>query len=118
MKLGIGLLLCLVATFVYALALGESTSPVGLWQTIDDETGEVKSLVRISEQGGKLIGIVEKLYPNLAKTRIRCARSVMVTTKTSRFSACGSSGVSPNMVTNGPEGSFWIPRKEPSTSAL
>ena len=33
-------------------------SPVGLWRTIDDESGEEKSLVRISASGDKLVGVV------------------------------------------------------------
>ena len=30
----------------------DSVSPVGLWRTIDDETGKAKSLVRITEVNG------------------------------------------------------------------
>jgi len=37
------------------------TSPVGLWKTIDDDGKTAKSLVRISEQGGALVGSVDKL---------------------------------------------------------
>jgi len=37
-------------------------SPVGLWKTIDDKTGKVKSLVRISETGGEFQGKIEKLF--------------------------------------------------------
>jgi uncharacterized protein (DUF2147 family) len=37
------------------------TSPAGLWKTIDDETKEEKSLVRIVEAGGVLIGKIEKI---------------------------------------------------------
>jgi uncharacterized protein (DUF2147 family) len=37
------------------------TSPVGLWRTIDDDGKTAKSLVRISEQGGALVGNIEKL---------------------------------------------------------
>lgn len=37
------------------------TSPVGLWKTIDDDGKTAKSLVRISEQGGALVGSIEKL---------------------------------------------------------
>ncbi|MBA3597900.1 MAG: DUF2147 domain-containing protein [Methylibium sp.] len=37
------------------------TTPVGLWKTIDDDTKEEKSLVRISESGGVLSGKIEKL---------------------------------------------------------
>lgn len=37
------------------------TSPIGLWKTIDDETGKEKSYVRISEAGGVVTGKIEKL---------------------------------------------------------
>ena len=37
------------------------TSPVGLWKTIDDDGKTAKSLVRISEQGGTLVGSIDKL---------------------------------------------------------
>ncbi len=36
-------------------------TPVGLWKTIDDETKQEKSLVRITEAGGALAGRIEKL---------------------------------------------------------
>ena len=42
-------------------------SPIGLWKTIDDETGEVKSLVRISEEGGSLVGTIDKLFTKPGK---------------------------------------------------
>jgi hypothetical protein len=67
MKRVICFVMCILAPFSYSLVFGESPSPIGLWQTIDDDTGEVKSLVRISEQGGALIGIVEKLYTKPGK---------------------------------------------------
>lgn len=38
-----------------------SDSPVGLWKTIDDETKQARSLVRISESNGVVTGKVEKL---------------------------------------------------------
>lgn len=37
-------------------------SPVGLWRTIDDETKQPKSLVRITESGGVVTGKIEKLF--------------------------------------------------------
>lgn len=46
---------------VAAFAAQAQTTPVGLWKTIDDETGKEKSLVRITEAGGVLTGTVEKL---------------------------------------------------------
>jgi uncharacterized protein (DUF2147 family) len=36
-------------------------SPVGVWKTIDDETREERSLVRIVEAGGVLSGKIEKI---------------------------------------------------------
>jgi len=43
------------------LAMAANT-PVGVWKTIDDETGEAKSLVQISESDGKLRGKIIKLF--------------------------------------------------------
>ena len=51
---GLGLLLA------SALAHAQAT-PVGLWKTIDDETKQEKSLVRITEANGALTGRIEKL---------------------------------------------------------
>lgn len=36
---------------------------VGIWQTIDDKTGEPKSNIEIYEKGGKFYGKVIKLLP-------------------------------------------------------
>ena len=36
-------------------------SPAGLWKTIDDETGEARSLVRVTVNDGVLSGSVEKI---------------------------------------------------------
>jgi uncharacterized protein (DUF2147 family) len=36
-------------------------SPVGLWRTIDDDTRQAKALIRIVEQGGALVGRIEKI---------------------------------------------------------
>ena len=42
-------------------AVFAQATPVGLWKTIDDETKQEKSLVRINESGGTLTGKVEKI---------------------------------------------------------
>ena len=42
------------------LAQAQAT-PIGLWKTIDDETKQEKSYVRISESGGAVSGKIEKL---------------------------------------------------------
>lgn len=54
---------------LFACSLQAQSSPVGLWKTIDDETGEAKSYVRISEKNGKLYGKVEKLLLKPQDTR-------------------------------------------------
>ncbi len=45
-----------------ASAWAQEGSPIGLWRTIDDETGKPKSLIRISESNGELRGKIEKLF--------------------------------------------------------
>jgi uncharacterized protein (DUF2147 family) len=67
-------LLCWCAvTAVYA-----QDTPVGLWKTIDDHTGQEKSLVRITDSGGVISGRVEKLLhpskPNPLCEQCRDAR--------------------------------------------
>ena len=49
-----------VALLLPSLAFAQAT-PVGLWKTIDDDGKTAKSLVRISEQGGVLVGSIDKL---------------------------------------------------------
>lgn len=51
-----GLALCLVLD--QALA----ASPLGVWKTIDDETGQPKSLVQITENNGLLQARIVKLF--------------------------------------------------------
>ena len=58
--------LALLAQIAFAQA-----TPVGLWKTIDDDTHQAKSLVRISDQGGVLTGRVEKLL-DPAKQDAKC----------------------------------------------
>lgn len=40
-----------------------SGAPTGLWRTIDDTSGQQKSVVRISVSGGKLSGTIVKVFP-------------------------------------------------------
>jgi uncharacterized protein (DUF2147 family) len=49
--------------FAAAGAWAQAATPLGLWKTIDDETKQEKSLVRIIESGGALAGTIEKLLP-------------------------------------------------------
>ncbi len=50
-----------IAFLATAGAAFAQASPLGLWRTIDDETKQEKSLVRLSESGGVITGKIEKL---------------------------------------------------------
>jgi uncharacterized protein (DUF2147 family) len=50
----IGLLFAICSQMAFA------ASPVGLWKTIDDNTGKPRSLIRISEHQGSYSAVVEK----------------------------------------------------------
>lgn len=47
-------------------------TPVGQWHSIDDKTGEIKSLIVISEAGGVLTGHVDKLLRKAADQKAVC----------------------------------------------
>jgi uncharacterized protein (DUF2147 family) len=52
--------LMFAATTAYAF-LSNRDSPVGYWKTIDDETGDAKSIVKIYEVEGKYYGRIDRL---------------------------------------------------------
>jgi uncharacterized protein (DUF2147 family) len=54
------LITALTLSVLSATAFAQA-NPVGLWRTIDDETRQEKSLVRITDAGGVLSGKVEKV---------------------------------------------------------
>ena len=55
----------LFSTILFMLALAAfsfaQSSPIGIWKTIDDETGEAKSHVEIYQQGDKYYGKIVKI---------------------------------------------------------
>jgi uncharacterized protein (DUF2147 family) len=53
------------------LAFAQAT-PVGLWKTIDDDGKTAKSQVRISEQGGVLVGSIDKLLDPSSPADAKC----------------------------------------------
>jgi len=59
------------ALLLPGLAFAQAT-PVGLWKTIDDDGKTAKSLVRISEQGGALVGSIDKLLDPKDPGDARC----------------------------------------------
>lgn len=66
------------AIFILLFVLGgwcttQAQSIVGKWKTFDDQTGDAKSIVEISEKGGKYQGkVVEILNP--AKKKSKCEK--------------------------------------------
>lgn len=65
MKTRITTLATLLAGLTLATAQAESMSAEGQWRTIDDDSGEPKSIVRIYQDDGELKGqIVELLNPS------------------------------------------------------
>lgn len=64
-------LVILLVMFVLGAFMAQAQSVTGKWKTIDDETGEAKSIVEISEKDGKIYGkVVEILNP--AKRNAKC----------------------------------------------
>ncbi len=57
-------LLLLILSFIFvAMALhADELSPVGRWKTIDDETGQAKSIVNIWIENGEMKGKVVELF--------------------------------------------------------
>jgi uncharacterized protein (DUF2147 family) len=51
----------------------QANSPVGKWRTIDDKTGEVKSIVVIEESGGVLRGKVSQILRKDADPAAKCS---------------------------------------------
>ncbi len=48
----------------------DPASPVGVWKTFDDKTGEPKAIVRIYAQDGKLFGRIEQSFKPGAEHRV------------------------------------------------
>ena len=63
----------LIATALIALAGSAfaQATPVGLWKSIDDDTKQERSLVRITEAGGMLSGKIEKIA-DASKADAKC----------------------------------------------
>ena len=67
------LLSALAATFFTTQNVLASMTPVGLWKTIDEDTNEAKSYVRIVENNGVLSGTIETLL-NKDKQNAVCSQ--------------------------------------------
>ncbi|MBN1531891.1 MAG: DUF2147 domain-containing protein [Spirochaetes bacterium] len=62
----------IAAFFSITMFLYAQQSPVGMWKTVDDETGKEKSYLTITESNGKLYGTIAKLIgePNDGKDKL------------------------------------------------
>jgi uncharacterized protein (DUF2147 family) len=61
------------AIFFFSLPGLAQTSPVGLWQSIDDASGKPRAEIRISEASGVLTGRIERsLLPTPAGAVLLC----------------------------------------------
>jgi uncharacterized protein (DUF2147 family) len=55
---------CLLFFFLSIIAVASyAASPIGYWKTIDDVTGNAKSIVKIEGSSSNLSGTVVKLFP-------------------------------------------------------
>src|SRR4029077_438736 len=52
----------LLSALIWSAAVAAELSPVGLWKTIDDNTGKPRGLVRIMDVNGEYRGTVEKIF--------------------------------------------------------
>ncbi|MEK6211283.1 MAG: DUF2147 domain-containing protein [Pseudomonadota bacterium] len=43
-------------------ALADTSSPAGVWKSIDDKTKKERSIIRITEVNGEFKGVVEKIF--------------------------------------------------------
>ena len=70
-RFAIRAVLAMTSVCAFGMATAQMT-PVGSWHTIDDKTGEIKSLVVITESNGVLSGHVDKLLRKDADQKAVC----------------------------------------------
>lgn len=68
---GVRTLAALAVTVVLGTAQAQM-NPVGNWHSIDDKTGELKSLIVITDTGGVLSGRIDKLLRKNADQKAVC----------------------------------------------
>ena len=64
----------LLAGFVFSVSALAQSTPVGLWRTIDDKSGEARADIRITESAGVVTGRVERRLGKDAKPDDVCDR--------------------------------------------
>jgi uncharacterized protein (DUF2147 family) len=69
------LLFALASAPAYVAHAAGAPSPLGLWKTFDDKTGQPRALVRIYLQDGKYFGKIEQSFTPGAETRVCAVRT-------------------------------------------
>lgn len=64
--------IAVLAVCGFSVSAMAQMSPVGVWQTIDDKDGTVKSEIRIVENAGVVSGKVDKIVDPKAKQDDKC----------------------------------------------
>ena len=64
--------IAVLAVCGFSVSAMAQMSPVGVWQTIDDKDGSVKSEIRIVETAGVVSGKVDKIVDPKAKQDDKC----------------------------------------------
>lgn len=59
-----------IALFFVSIFYGQNGAVVGKWKTIDDETGNAKSIVEIYEESGKIYGKVIEILEEEHKNKV------------------------------------------------
>lgn len=62
-RLAVSLAALLVLAASSPIAALAQETPAGAWKTVDDASGKVRAIVRISESNGVLSGKIEKIFP-------------------------------------------------------
>ena len=68
----------LLSALIWSAAFAGELSPLGLWKTIDDNTGKPRGIVRIMEVNGEYQGKVEKIFIEPGEDSTPSARNVTV----------------------------------------
>lgn len=60
-----------ISVVISTLSFAQMPTPSGIWQTINEETGQASSHIRVTETNGSLTGTVEKIL-DPTKAGLRC----------------------------------------------
>lgn len=72
MKAGIARAVAASLLLLGAASVSAQDTPVGLWHSIDDKTGDPKAEIRIAETAGGLNGRIEKVLNPKANPNAKC----------------------------------------------